>query len=202
MLIVLLPITTICVAVAGFYVWHRQLIRKRHFEVADAALAAFGRAQSAVIHARNPVTFVGEGTSRKRDSDEVPLESKLLDRHFVAVERLRQHHEAFAELERVAFAVDIHFGDDVACQVRQPLRAYNRIVVMTALQMGLSAGCKPEGGRKADHDDPDHLSDEIYEAKVAVETALRPYLVAPTLKQFLLLTEIRSSARRMIDFLW
>lgn len=202
MLIVLLPITTICVAVAGFYVWHRQLIRKRHFEVAEAALAAFGRAQAAVIHARNPVTFVGEGTSRKRDNAEVPLESKLLDRQFIPVERLRQHHEAFAELERVAFAVEIHFGDDVACQMRAPLRAYNRIVVMTAVQMGPSAGCKPDVGRKADYDDSHHRSDELYDAKVAVETALRRYLVAPTLQQFLLLTEIRSSARRMIDFLW
>jgi hypothetical protein len=38
MLTILLPITTICVAIAGFYVWHRQLIRTRQFEVADAAL--------------------------------------------------------------------------------------------------------------------------------------------------------------------
>jgi hypothetical protein len=32
----------------------------------------------------------------------------------VGVERLRQHHDAFVELERVAFAVEVHFGDDVA----------------------------------------------------------------------------------------
>ena len=40
MLILLLPLTTICVALAGFYVWHRQLIRKRLFEVAEAGLAS------------------------------------------------------------------------------------------------------------------------------------------------------------------
>jgi hypothetical protein len=39
-LILLLPLTTICVALAGFYVWHRQLIRKRLFEVAEAGLSA------------------------------------------------------------------------------------------------------------------------------------------------------------------
>src|SRR3979409_734880 len=103
MLIILLPITTICVAVAGFYVWHRQLIRKRHFEVADAALAAFSRAQAALIYARNPASFVGEGTSRPRDISGQPLQSTLLDRLFIPVRRLRQHREAFAELERVAF---------------------------------------------------------------------------------------------------
>jgi hypothetical protein len=41
MLILLLPLTTICVALVGFYVWHRQLIRKRLFEVAEAGLSAF-----------------------------------------------------------------------------------------------------------------------------------------------------------------
>ena len=102
MLIILLPITTICVAVARFYVWHRQLIRKRHFEVADAALAAFSRTQAALIYARNPASFVGEGVSRERDNTN-PSQSKLLDRLFIPVERLRQHREAFAELERVAF---------------------------------------------------------------------------------------------------
>ena len=200
MLIILLPITTICVAVAGFYVWHRQLIRKRHFEVADAALAAFSRTQAALIYARNPASFVGEGVSRERDNTN-PSQSKLLDRLFIPVERLRQHREAFAELERVAFAVEVHFGDDVARQVREPLRAYNHVVVSTALQMELGSGFRPEGGHKSDYDDPDRLSDEIYNAKVAVETALRPHLEAPTLEQFLLLTELRASARRVIAFL-
>jgi hypothetical protein len=200
MLIILLPITTICVAVAGFYVWHRQLIRKRHFEVADAALAAFSRTQAALIYARNPASFVGEGVSRERDNTN-PSQSKLLDRLFIPVERLRQHREAFAELERVSFAVEIHFGDDVARQVREPLRAYNHVVVSTALQMELGSGFRPEGGHKSDYDDPDRLSDEIYNAKVAVETALRPHLEAPTLEQFLLLTELRASARRVIAFL-
>jgi hypothetical protein len=200
MLIILLPITTICVAVAGFYVWHRQLIRKRHFEVADAALAAFSRTQAALIYARNPASFVGEGVSRERDNTN-PSQSKLLDRLFIPVERLRQHREAFAELERVAFAVEVHFGDDVARQVREPLRAYNHVVVSTALQMELGSGFRPEGGHKSDYDDPDRLSEEIYNAKVAVETALRPHLEAPTLEQFLLLTELRASARRVIAFL-
>jgi hypothetical protein len=201
MLIILLPITTICVAVAGFYVWHRQLIRKRHFEVADAALVAFSRTQAALIYAHNPASFVGEGASRERDVTELPARSKLLDRLFIPVERLRQNHEAFAELERVAFAVEVHFGHHVARQVREPLRVYNHIVVSTALQMELGSGFRPEGGHKAGYDDPDRLSAEMYKANVAVETALRPHLEAPTLEQFLLLAELRASARRVIAFL-
>jgi hypothetical protein len=178
-----------------------NLGHKEHFEVADAALAAFSRTQAALIYARNPASFVGEGASRERDVTELPARSKLLDRLFIPVEHLRQNHEAFAELERVAFAVEVHFGHHVARQVREPLRAYNHIVVSTALQMELGSGFRPEGGHKADDDDPDRLSDEIYKAKVAVETALRPHLEAPTLEQFLLLTELRASARRVIAFL-
>ena len=198
MLIVLLPITTICVAVASFYVWHRQLIRKRHFEVADAALSAFSRTQAAVTYACNPSSFVGEGTSRMRDSAELPAQSKFLDRLFIRVERLRQHHEAFAELEQVAFAVEVHFGNDVARQVREPLRAYNRIIVATARQKRLRLRCKPEDCREADYADLSWLTDELYRAKISVETALRPYLKVPTLETFLLLSELRASARRVI----
>jgi hypothetical protein len=219
MLILLLPLTTICVAVAGFYVWHRQLIRKRQFEVADAALSAFSRTEAALTYARNPARFVGEGTTRKRDNAELPARSELLDRLLIPVERLRQHNEAFGELERVAFAVEVHFGDDVARHIREPLRAYNRIIGTTACRMGLVgmsrperashkllrkleaavySGDKPGGRRQADYDDAGRLSDEISKAKVEVEVALRPYLEAPTLEQFFLLPELRASARRGI----
>ena len=72
MLILLLPLTTICVALAGFYVWHRQLIRKRLFEVAEAGLSAFSHAEAAVAYARRPIHEAGEGSSRKRAADELP----------------------------------------------------------------------------------------------------------------------------------
>jgi hypothetical protein len=206
--------TTICVAIVGFYVWHRQLIRKRHFEVADAALSAFSRAEAAVTYARNPESLAGEGAIT-----ELPAQSELLGRLFIPVERLRHHNEAFGELERVAFAVEVHFGNDVARQIREPLRAYNRIVVTTARQMGLSRMPRPErashkllrkldvvvysdgksdGRGEGDYDDPDQLSDEMCKAKVEVEVALRPYLEVPTLEQFLLLPELRASAKRGI----
>jgi hypothetical protein len=64
--------------------------------------------------------------------------------------------------------------------------------------MGLGSCCKPERGREADYVDPGRLSDEIYKGKATVEIALRPYLEAPTLKQFLLPTELRASTRRVI----
>jgi hypothetical protein len=64
--------------------------------------------------------------------------------------------------------------------------------------MGLGLCCKPEDGRGADYYDFDRLSDEIHEGNATVEIALRSYLKAHTLKQFLLLTEVRASIRRVI----
>ena len=69
MLILLLPLTTICVALVGFYVWHRQLIRKRLFEVAEAGLSAFSHAEAAVAYARRPIHEAGEGTIQEASGE-------------------------------------------------------------------------------------------------------------------------------------
>jgi hypothetical protein len=45
-------------------------------------------------------------------------------------------------------------------------------------------------------DDADQLSIEMDEAKRAIETALRPFVEAPTLSEFLLVHELRLARRR------
>jgi hypothetical protein len=185
MLILVLPVTTIVVALVGFYVWHRQLVRKRQFDVADAALSAFCQAEAAIARARQPTVSVGEGTTRKRGDYELPAYGGLLDRLYIPVERLKVQRSAFEELERAAVHVEVHFGSELAGHLREPLRAYHRIVVATACRMsnvGLSAGAKvsPVLVRQWDDvvhagtiepNDADQLSVEIDEAKRAVETS-------------------------------
>jgi hypothetical protein len=220
MLILLLPITTLCVAILGFYVWHRQLARKRQFEVADAALSAFHRAEAALSYARNPANFVNEGKSRTRGDSESPAESELLDGLFIPVERLRRHSDAFDELERLAFAVEVHFGEAVARQVRAPLRTYNKIVMATSFRMGL-AGMSGHDcdrlrqrlkavvystgavGHLVDAAWPaaDELEVELMTAKSEVDAALRPWLTTPTLSEFLLLGNLRASVQRRVGHL-
>lgn len=218
MLILALPLTTIVVALVGFYVWHRQLIRKRLFEVADAALAAFCRAEAAVAHAREPTLVAGEGATRKRGDHELPAYSGLLDRFYVPVERLKTHKDAFAELERAAVSAEVHFGSDLAQQLREPLRAYQRIAVATACRMsnvGLSAQAKVNpalvrrweavvyaGARHGvDPDDIDQLSIDMDEAGREVEAVLRPYVEAPTFSEFLSLQRLQASCRRCLGCL-
>jgi hypothetical protein len=119
MLILLLPVTTIVVALIGFYVWHRQLVRKRQFEVADAGLSAFCQAEAAIARAREPTIGAGEGATRKRGDYELPAYGGLLDRLYIPVERLKVRRGAFEELERAAVHVEVHFGSDLAHQLRE-----------------------------------------------------------------------------------
>lgn len=210
MLILLLPVATITVALVGFYVWHRQLVRKRHFEVADAALSAFYRAEAAIAHARRPDVALAEGATRKRGPLELPAYGGLLDRLYIPVERLKAHRNAFEELERAAVNVEVHFGSDVAHRLREPLRAYHRIAVATACRMGrvgLPAEAKvsrtlvrrweavAHAGTTA-ADEVDQLSADMGNAKWAVEGALRPFVEAPTFSEFLLVNSLRSTVHR------
>ena len=218
MLILLLPLTTICVALAGFYIWHRQLIRKRLFEVAEAGLSAFSHADLAVAYARRPIHEAGEGSSRKRAADEPPAQSEPLERLYTPLERLRHHNEGFGELERAAFNVEVHFGDEVARHLREPLRAYNRIAVVTSCRMGhlglpgpsqvtpgmvrwwesvvYASGTKSGDYSERSSREVDQLSIDMGRAKAAVETTLRPYLDAPTFGEFLFPPELVRAIRR------
>lgn len=198
----LLPLTTIFVALVGFYVWHRQLIRKRLFEVADAALSAFCRAEAAIAHSREPTIGEGEGATRKRGELELPAYSGLLDRLYIPVERLKSCKGAFEELERAAVNAEVHFGSELAEKLREPLRAYRRIAVATACRMsnvGLSAQAKvsPDLVRRwedvvyagvrcdAAAEEVDQLAADMEAAKWGVEEGLRPYVQAPTFGEFL-----------------
>lgn len=212
MLILLLPVTTITVALVGFYVWHRQLVRKRHFEVADAALSAFCQAEAAIARAREPTVGAGEGTTRKRGEYELPAYGGLLDRLYIPVERLKVRRSAFEELERAAVNVEVHFGSELAHQLREPIRAHHRIVVATACRMS-NVGLSPEAkvsptlvrqweavahAGTVDGDEFDQLSVEMDEAKYSIETALRPFVVTPTFGEFLRAYWLQSAIRRAV----
>jgi hypothetical protein len=213
MLILLLPVTTICVAVLGFYVWHRQLARKRTFDVADAALSAFGRADAALIHACSAVNSVREGKTRERPLPGFPADSKSLDLLFTPIERLTQHGDVFDELERAAFAAEIHFGDVVAHYLREPLRAHNQLVIESALHLSLEES--PCRAHDKDHRldvlmrwdeklnafaiNADRLAERVATARANVEGALRSSLVVPTLREFLLATSPIATAKRWLQ---
>ena len=119
---------------------------------------------------------------------------------------------AFEELERAAVHVEVHFGSDLAHQLREPLRAYHRIVVATACRMS-NVGLSPEAKVSSalvrqweavvhsgvtTLDDTDQLWIEMDEAKRTLETALRPFVQTPTFAEFLRANKLQSPAHRLI----
>jgi hypothetical protein len=152
----------------------------------------------------------GEGATRTRGDYELPAYGGLLDRLYIPVERLKLYRNAFEELERAAVCVDVHFGSELAYHLREPLRAYQRIVVATACRMssvGLPSEAKVspalirqwEGVAHSGVtalDGTDEVALEIDDAKRVVETRLRPFVEAPTFSQFLRVHGHRLALRR------
>jgi hypothetical protein len=139
-----------------------------------------------------------------------PADSKALDLLFTPIKRLTQHGDVFDELERAAFAAEIHFGDVVAYYLREPLRAYNQLIIESALQL-----TKEESQSDAHHNDnqlgrwddkldtlvvdADRLAGRVALARANVERALRSSLVVPTLREFLLATRVIATFKRRVQ---
>ena len=124
--------------------------------------------------------------------------------------RLIQHGDVFDELERAAFAAEVHFGHVVAHCLREPLRAHNQLIIESALQLRI----KECGARDQDHQldvlmrwdekldafvvNADCLAARVAIARANVEGALRSALVVPTLREFLLATNLIATLRRRV----
>ena len=83
-------IATLIAALAvlvGVYTWKRELVGKRRIGLAESVLALFYEAEDAIKQIRNPHSFDGEGSKRKRANNELAEESRLLDQANVVFER-------------------------------------------------------------------------------------------------------------------
>jgi hypothetical protein len=113
------------------------------------------------------------------------------------------------ELERAAINAEVHFGSELAHHLREPLRAYQRIVVATACRMS-NVGLSPEVKVSRDlvrqwegvvhagvtrRVGTDELAVDMGDARRAIETTLRPVVEAPTFGEFLLMRELRLALR-------
>lgn len=110
-------ITSISVAIAaisfvvGVSAWKREFVGKRRIELAESVLALFYEAEDAIREMRNPFSFGGEGSTRKRADNERQEESKLLDQAYVVFERYEKREKLFAQLRSMKYRVMAAFGD-------------------------------------------------------------------------------------------
>jgi hypothetical protein len=123
-------ITAISVSVAaiafvvGINAWKREFVGKRHIELAETVLALFYEAEDAIRQIRNPFSFVGEGSTRKRSDHEFEDEAKLLDQAYVVFERYQKQEKLFAELRSMKYRVMAAFGSSAG----EPFDELNKIL--------------------------------------------------------------------------
>jgi hypothetical protein len=110
--------------VAGINAWKREFVGKRHIELAENVLALFYEAQDAIREIRNPFSFVGEGTTRKRSEHEREEEAEFLDQAYVVFERYQKRERLFAELRSMKYRIMATFGFNAG----EPFDELNKIL--------------------------------------------------------------------------
>ncbi len=98
--------------VLGISAWRRSFIGQKKIELAEETLDEFFQARDAISAIRNPMSFGGEGSSRKRRESETEEESGILDNAFIVVERYEKYSELFSRLDSKKYRFSMYFGRD------------------------------------------------------------------------------------------
>lgn len=182
-------IQVVAVAVTGYFAsrglntWRHQLLGKRRLEVAEEMLLAAYKAQSTLLHVRNPMTF-GEGKSRPRDKDERPAQGDLKDMYFAPLARMQKLDDDFAQWSKVRFLADAYFGQDAAAPLDTIRRAYATVAIAGRMLLEMVGDVAPNDPSKKQWeaeiwntqqpDDP--ITTSVAAAVRQVELVCRPHL--------------------------
>lgn len=133
-------IQCICVLIAsvtaifGITSWRREAKWKRKYELAEEVLSLFYECREKIEIIRSPAGYVGEGNTRKRNENELPEESEILDQAYVFFERYEKEKESFIKLYTIKFRFIAVFGkeadvpfDEIKKIINQILFAANRL---------------------------------------------------------------------------
>jgi hypothetical protein len=163
--------------------WRRQLVGKRRLEVAEEMLVSAYKAQSSLLHVRNPMTF-GEGQVRPRDKDERPGHAGLKDMYYAPLARMRKLDDDFAQWSKVRFLADAYFGPDAATPFDVIQRAYHTVAIAARMLVEMVGEIAPNDPSKKrweaeiwntqQPDDP--ITANVAAAVRQIEVVCRPHL--------------------------
>ena len=130
--------------IAAVSVWKREIVGKRQIEFAESVLAIFYEAADAIRQIRNPNSFVGEGTTRKRADNELAEDSRLLDKANIVFERYQKKEMLFSQLRAKRYRVMAAFGPNA----KEPFDELDAIIneILSAASM-LGSHYWPRQGR-------------------------------------------------------
>lgn len=108
----------------GINTWRREYAGKKRLDATENILASFYEAQDTLAAIRFPLIRPGEGQSRPKREDETKRESEILDRVYVAIERIQTHSRLFSEISASKYRFMVLFGKDS----RKPFDDLNAVI--------------------------------------------------------------------------
>ena len=115
------------VAIWGVRSWRREFRGKRQIELAEDALALFYEAEKALIAMRSPLSFSGEGETRKQGENETPEQKAARDQAFVVYERYKEREQVFNKLLSMRFRFMAQIGKTEAEPFEEMRSILNKI---------------------------------------------------------------------------
>lgn len=103
-------ITASITAIYGISTWRREAKWKRKYELAEEVLSLFYECKEKISIIRSPMSYVGEGKTRKRNENEKAEETEIMDNAFVFIERYEKEKEPFLKLYTLKFRFIAVFG--------------------------------------------------------------------------------------------
>ena len=145
------PALTFVLFVVGLYIWRRQLIAKRRFEIAEQAIAATIGAIEGLSHIRQRMLWAGELAAVEVPKGVTAQDEKQMREHGVYFARARLTEAVFRDLRVAQILAGIHINsetveamDEIFKARQEVLRAVNNLYDKGMEEEGLA----PEQRRK------------------------------------------------------
>ncbi|WP_157054924.1 hypothetical protein [Salidesulfovibrio brasiliensis] len=98
-------------AILGINAWKRELLWRKHSDLAEKALLSVYEMQSAINSIRSPFSSSAEYEGRERVEGESQHEKSARDRAYVVFARLDKHSEVYGEMRTIQQRCRVMFGD-------------------------------------------------------------------------------------------
>ena len=119
------------VAINGIRSWQRETKWKRKYELAEEVRSLFYDVQERLYIIRHPMSYEGEGRSRKRSLEENKEVSEILDQAYVIHERFEKEKDPFVRLKVLKYRFMVVFGKKAGEPFDELVRLMNDIFFAT-----------------------------------------------------------------------
>ncbi len=142
------------VAIYGINSWRRETKWRRKYELAEDTLSLFYEVQDAIETIRSPISYSGEGKSRKQLDNEKPEDSDVLDMAYTVIERFEKNNGPFYKLRALKYRFITIFGVESEKPFNDIVKLTNKILSASNLlgnRYWIDQGRKKLSEKQSDH---------------------------------------------------